>query len=604
MDRLKRFWHDYARRYTGWYLLGFLFLLATNVLTVAIPGFVQEAVDALDAGRGADPAAAWSLAIVAAGAGIIVVRTLSRTLFFNPGRTIEFRLKGRMFDHLLDMPRAFFDRMRPGEIISRGTNDVNSVRALVGFASLQLFNVAFTLVLTLGKMAIANAALTFWCVLPLIAAALVMRVAVRAMFKLVAATQQQVATLSERILESYSGVGVLQAFGAEAGAKARFDQANDELLRLGVDLGKVSAWLLPIVSVVGNVCIVILLYVGGGMVVREQLTVGELAAFAVYINILVSGLTSLGWLVNSAQRGWISLGRVFEVVETPSNRPPAVATVPPPEDGGGHALTVEGLTFDYADVNPATAEAERRAEPALRDVTFQVAPGERLGLFGLTGAGKSTLLNVLARVYDPPPGTVRLGGVDVRDVPTADYWREVALVPQDAFLFSLSLRENIGLSAPLGGIDDARVAAAAEDAALTDDLAALPEGLETRVGERGIMLSGGQRQRTALARAFYRDARVLLLDDVMSAVDHATEKRLIDAVYRRAAGATLVIVSHRVSVLARADRILVLEDGRVVDEGTHDELVRRDGPYARAWTLQQAREAIEDDAQTREVAGA
>ena len=583
MRRLHRFWTEYARRYGGWYLLGLLCLLATNALTVAIPGFVHAAVDALDRGDGKGGALPWAAAILGGGVGLIVVRTLSRILFFNPGRTVEFRVKSAMFDHLLELPRSFFDRIKPGDIISRGTNDMNGMRALIGFASLQLFNVAFTLLLTLGRMLTLDWALTLWCVLPLAGSAGVLVVAVRRMFGLHGLQLQQVAALSDRILESYTGVALLQAFNALPGVMARFDRENDRFLELSEALLRIRTWLLPIVSVVSKVCVVIVLYVGGRQVVAGTLTLGALTAFIVYVNILANGLMSLGWLVGATQRGYLSLGRIYEVLDASVERPePTCADLPaaPPE---GYALSVQHLSWTFAGQDAA----------ALDDVSFELRSGETVGIFGLTGAGKSTLLDLLARVYDPPPGAVRVGGVDVREVPPRAYWDHVAYVGQEPFLFSRTLRENVALADPPDAVDAARLQAAVADAALDSDIASFPEGLDTVVGERGITLSGGQRQRTALARAFYRDFELLLLDDVMSAVDHATEKRLIDALYRRAGGCSTLVVSHRISVLTRADRVLVLDGGRLVDQGTHAELAAREGPYARAWHLQRAAERIE-----------
>ncbi len=578
MQRLTRFWREYAARYRWQYLWGVVFLVLTNWLTVEIPGFVQAAVDALEAGGGERAAVRWAWAVLAAGVGIIIVRVLSRVLFFNPGRTVEFRIKNDMFDRLMALPRRFFDHMRPGEIISRGTNDTSALRALIGFAALQLFNVVFTLVLTLGKMFWAQPTLTLLCLVPLAIATLILRSAVKVMFRLTIEMQAHVATLSERILESYNGVGVLQSFNALSGVDARFEQANDRFLRTSLALVNIRTWLLPIVSVVGNVCLVILLYAGGRRVVAGTLTLGELAAFTVYVNILVNGLTNMGWLVNAAQRGYVSLGRVYEVVDAPIERPPATAPLPEP-GSRGFGLEVRDLRFSH-----------ESAPDVLNGVTFRVAPGETLGVFGLTGAGKSTLLDLVARVREPPPGTVFLDGTDARDVPVREYWRRLAYVPQEPFLFSRSIAENVALADD--AVDEGRLRSAVADAALETDVGAFPDGLDTVVGERGITLSGGQRQRTALARAFYRDFDLLLLDDVLSAVDHATEKRLIDAIYRRGAR-TALIVSHRISALARADRVVVLEGGRVVAEGRHADLLTQGGAYAQAWKMQQAADALE-----------
>ena len=587
MQRLLRFWSDYVRRYRGWFLLGVLCLVATNALTVAIPGFVEMAIDALGTGQGAAGAMPWVWAIFAAGIGIMVVRTLSRTLFFNPGRSIEFRVKSAMFGHLLVQPQAYFDQMRTGDLISRGTNDTNGMRALVGFGSLQLFNVIFILLLTIGRMVQMDAWLTLWCVLPLVGAAIFLRYAVVAMFRLFGQMQAQVATLSERILEGYTGVGVLQAYDALPGAFDRFDVDNDRLLDLGTRLLMIRSWMLPVVAVIGNLCVVIVLYLGGRRVIgiegAPSMTVGQLAGFVVYVNILVAGVTSLGWLIGSVQRGYISLGRVYEVLDAHNVRPTPSADMP--SVPGGHRFEVKDLTFTHPGAK----------EPSLVDVSFTVEPGEVLGIFGLTGSGKSTLLDVLARVYDPPEGTVMIDDVDVRAIPVKTYWDSVAYVGQEAYLFSRTVRENIALGHHTDDIDDDRLQQAVDAAALTPDIGSLAEGLNTVVGERGVTLSGGQRQRTALARVFYRDFDVLLLDDVMSAVDHATEKALIDAIYRRTKGRTTLIVSHRISVLSHADRVIVLDEGRLVEEGVHQALASGDGPYSRAWALQRAAEALKAD---------
>ncbi len=596
MTLLARFLRRYATPHIKSYAFGLLFLLATTGLTVAIPAFVELAVDALEPTTGHGDAAkaiglAW--AIIGAGIGVMVVRTLSRVLFFNPGRVIEYHMKSDLFRHLTELPRGYYDRMRPGEVVSRGTNDAMAVRGLIGFGSLQVFNVALTLLLTIGKMLLTDWRLTLWVLVPLIIAVGVLWRAIREMFKLTRETQETLGTISSRTLELYGGASVLQSMNATGMAIERFEQQNAALLSVGQRLAFVIAWLLPIVDVVANFCLVLLLFVGGGMVVAGTLTPGELAAFAVLIRIVGGGLNSLGWVVNAVQRGWISLVRMYEVMDAPartSDDGKAAMPAVPSVDDRGHTLEVRDLSYKH----PPRPDIDtlNEAPPALTHVSFTARPGDTIGIFGATGAGKTTLLDLLARVQEPPPGTVFIDGVDVRSLDLKAFRAATAYVPQEAWLFSQSLRENVALAHAAAERDEARVEDAVRGAALSDDLGALPEGLETKVGERGVMLSGGQRQRTALARAFYKDFEILLLDDVLSAVDHATEKRLIDEIYSRRKGATTLIVSHRVSCLKHATQILVLEDGKVVARGTHDQLLAdTDGPYWRAWRLQQAREA-------------
>ncbi len=587
VERIVRFWKSYAHRYRFWYLLGILCLVATNLLTVAIPTFIQLAVDAIDTREGLNTAMRWALIVSAAGIGIMVVRTLSRTLFFNPGRTIEFRVKSDLFDRLLLLPKRYFDAVRPGDIISRGTNDANAMRALVGFGTLQLFNVTFTLLLTSARMLQLDPWLTLLCAGPLLIGALVMRYAVLKLWSLQYEFLAQLSTISDRILESYAGVTVLQSYGALSGSQARFEIENARLLDLGERILRIRTWVMPVLSVASQLCIVIVLYYGGLKVIGASLkaptmTIGELTAFIAYITILATGLRAMGFLIGAVQRGYLGMGRIFEIIDEPEDRAPPVTPVP--EVGAaGHSVSVRGLTFQYASADI----------PSLVDIDLEIAAGETIGVFGPTGSGKSTLLQLLARTYDPPLGSVRLSDVDALDIPIRDYWRSVAIVRQEPFLFSRSIKENIALAASPRDIDEGRLGAAVRDASIAHDITEFSEGLETVVGERGVTLSGGQRQRVALARSLYRPFDLLLLDDVMSAVDHSTEERLIEAIYKRTAGRSAVIVSHRASVLASADRIIVLESGRLVDEGTHTELIRRPGSYRDAWELQQAVEQLE-----------
>lgn len=625
MELARRFWSDYVRRYRGAYAAGVAFLVLTNLLTVAIPVFIQRALDSLAGVETRPQAAFWAWAIVVAGGLIVGARTLSRTLIFNPGRTIQFRLRRDLFAHVLTLPRAYFDRTPPGDIISRGSSDTDWVRSLVGFATLSLVNTTLTLGFALVQMARTQLTLTLLTLPAIVTAGAVILVGIRRMWSVVARVLVDQGVLSDRVLESYQGVATLHAFQAEPGATARFDAANDGILDLGLRLARLRAGFMPVAQLVGSLCVVLVLYVGGRMVARGAMTVGQIAAFIAYVGMVVHSLVFLGWGFNSIQRGWAALQRVYALLDEPAEPAPAPdsaatsagASASPsgPDSAPGPALAVASLTFRYP-----SAPAGRA--PALRDVTLTLAPGERLGLFGPTGAGKSTLLRLLAGLYAPPPGAVQVLGADLSRA-AARRWaaQRLTFVPQEAHLFTRSVRDNIALGSPYVAPDGERpgdgqrppeagagaasqrwderaqrlLAAVVRDACLGDDLEALPEGLETLVGERGVTLSGGQRQRVALARAFFRPPTpVLLLDDVLSAVDHATERRLIDALYARAQGVTMVLASHRVSALARADRVLVLEDGRVTAQGTHDELLaQEDGPYAQAWRLQRAQEVAD-----------
>lgn len=576
---LWRFLRAYARRYAWVYATGAAFLVLTNYINVLIPEYVQRAIDSVERMEPAENWLHYTAFIGGLAVSVIVTRTLSRVLFFNPGRTIEFRLKNAYFEHLMGVTPAFFRRFKTGELISRGTNDMMGVRSIIGFASLQLFNVVVSISLTVTKMVEIDAWLTLYCLLPFVFGVFVLRYGIRALIVQFRTAQHQVAQLSDTILETYAGAAVVQGFNAEPAFEKRFSKQNDDLIETIRKMALIRAFVLPIVVIIGSTCLVLLLLIGGQRVIDGALSLGQISAYASYIGIVVSALMSTGWVINSIQRGLVSLNRVYDVLdaELPHEPDPETGVI---AAGRPPLLEVRGLTVDYP---------QEDAEPvrALSDVSFEVGAGRTLGIFGPTGSGKTTLVQALSRIHPPPEGTVFIDGRDLLDIPRQQLRGAMAVVPQEAYLFSRSLRENIGFADLPPDIDDDRVDKASHLASLASEIANMPEGLATKVGERGVTLSGGQRQRSALARAFYRDFTVLILDDVLSAVDHTTEQRLIESIRSRSTGQTTIVVSHRISALVHADEVLILEGGRVTARGRHDELLERGGIYAQTWAYQQ-----------------
>ena len=418
-----------------------------------------------------------------------------------------------------------------------------------------------------------------------------LRVGVRYLFGRMKQVQEALGRLSDTVLETYKGIAVVQGAAAEPGFLRRFDADNERFTALNQHTALVRTFLMPIVGVVGNLCIFLLLFIGGRHVVAKRMTLGDLAAYASYIGVLVGALASAGWAVGVLQRGFVSLRRVWDVLSLTPDLP--LGTQPLPPSAGGVHLRVSHLSYRHSDAQPD-------APPALDDLSFELHPGQVLGVYGAVGSGKSTLVSILGRLAPPPPGAVSLDGVDLLDVAADDLRRAVAIVPQDAFLFSRSVRENVAFFDRSEDVDNDRVALAVEKAQLAGEVARFTDGLETVVGERGLMLSGGQRQRVQLARAFYRGCRLLVLDDVLSAVDHDTEARLLDVLQGeiRERHTSAVVISHRLSALMRADEILVLEGGRIVQQGTHQQLLRQEGLYARVWDQQRERrdEVVQDQA--------
>lgn len=578
-----RLLRDYSSRFAPSYLVGALFLLLTNFLAVSIPGEIGRAVDALRAGQ---PLGRYAAAIAIMGVAVIVVRTLSRVLIFNPGRHQEYLLRRDIFSKLMRLQPSFYAQHTRGDVVSRASNDVSWVRTLVGFGGLQVVNVAMAISLTGWKMLTLSPNLTGAVLVPILIGAVAVQWGIRRVFVLSRTAQEQLGEISEHVLGSLQGMAAIQGFVAEEAFVNRFEGRNQAWLKTGLRLALIRATALPLMALSGGVAMFMLLAVGGPMAIRGLISVGELAAFAALLTVLLPVLRSMGWMFSVLARGRAALERIFELLDAPIERPEG-ETGRVGETGTGPALTLSSLSFSYPD-DPGRS--------VLLDITAELPAGAVIGLFGRTGSGKSTLLRVLARLYDPPKASVFVDGVDLAEMDLAAWRRRLTMVPQRPFLFSDSIASNIamGVASP-----EIAVMAAVEAAALEPDLNVLPDGLDTVVGERGIMLSGGQRQRVALARGLYRGGDLLILDDVLSAVDHTTEKMLVDTLSdlsRSGNRPTVLVASNRLSVLRRTDMVLVLDKGRLVAEGHHDELVGRPGIYRDTWLAQKAGAILEDEA--------
>ncbi|GDX82843.1 ABC transporter ATP-binding protein [Deltaproteobacteria bacterium] len=545
-----------------WYLAGTAAVLLTNWLSVEVPSLMASALDKLRAGQpGAGRDAAW---IAAIGLGVIVVRTLSRVWFFTPGRLAETQLRERFFTHLLRLQPGFYARYPTGDLLSRATADVTYARALAGFALLQACNVVGALGFGTWKMLTMSPILTLAVAAPCVLAFTGMSFATRRLMALQRITQKQLGLLADELLSTFQGVATVQAFCAEATFADRLDGRAGDLRASNLEMARIRALAFPLLSIAGGAATWGLLAFGGSAVNAGTLSPGQLAAFIALVGYIVMPMRMLGWLLPVFQRAEASLERIHLVLDEPEDRPDGASPLPAPTTAP--SIELRHLSF----------------RSRLTDVSATLPAGATVGVYGPVGSGKSTLLRVLARLENPPPGTVFVNGVDVLHL-DLDAWRaSVCVVTQAPFLFSETIEENIGF-----GATREAVSAAAAAAALGPDLDALPDGLDTVVGERGISLSGGQRQRVALARGLLRPATVVLLDDVLSAVDHHTEQELL-ATLRARPDATRVIVSHRLSALVHTDLILVLDEGRLVDQGPHAALVQRPGPYRDAWEAQAA----------------
>ncbi len=556
------------------FVAGTAALLLTNWLTVSIPMELGHAIDSLSADQSVMQSA---VTITWMGALIIVVRTLSRIWFFNPGRDIEYRLRRDLLHHLMRLQPSFYANHKTGDIVSRASNDITWARAMVGFGLLQMVNVAMAVSMTGWKMVVISPWLTFVTLVPVVSGLLIVQLFIRQLFSLQKQAQVELGIISDHVLESFQGVATIQGFGAEQAFGQRLAEKNQNWLQTTMRMATIRSIGFPLLGFSGGMSVFVMLWIGAPMAVRGDISVGDVAAFSALIAALLPPLRSLGWMLSVMQRGQAALERIFDLMDAPVDCPEGTQPLAM-SAGVAPSVRVEHLNFAYPD---------QPDQPVLQDICLTLDPGQVLGIFGRTGSGKTTLLRLLCRIYNPPPGTVFSDGEDITRFDLSDWRDRIAVAPQRPFLFSESIGENISLGTDMSASE---LREAVTNASLLADLEVLPEGMETVVGQRGIMLSGGQRQRVALARALARSADIVMLDDVLSAVDHVTEQRLIAAIRETGREGqlppTVVIVSHRLSAIRHADQIIVLEEGRLIDAGTHEELAARPGPYSEAWAVQ------------------
>ena len=556
----------YARRH-AWVLAAALAgLLVTRLADALVPQFVKTAIDSL-ADEGLEPNLAMpALAILGIVAGRFAIYVLSRRVLRRISISIAYDLRKRVFNHVQYQGPAFFNRFGTGDLMSRAVNDIAMVRMVVSFGWVTIILFVFTLVAGLYFMIDMSPELTAWVVIPLPVVALTAFVMARGMFPYYRDRQEAMADVTAFTQENLNGIRTIQAMAQEDHEIARFRQVGTRYAQKVYRATRFQGFMNLALSVLVPISPVIILFHGGSLVLGGALTVGEFTAFSAYLMMVSGSITSIGWSLSLFTAAAAGTERIFEVLDTPREVSDAATGAALAEVRG--RLSFEG--FRYA--HPGAAR------PTIDGIDLVVHGGETVALLGRVGAGKSTLLKAAARLLDTPPGMVFLDGRDVCDLPLARLREAVTLVPQDPFLFSTTLRDNLTYDDPARG--DGEIVDAAVAAGLGDTLRELAEGLDTVVGERGITLSGGQKQRATLARGLIRNAPVLLLDDCFSSVDTETEERILGNLQRLRHGRTTLLVSHRVSTARHADRIYIIDNGHVLESGTHAELLAQGGYYA------------------------
>lgn len=590
----------YARPYRRGIIAGVLLIVGAAGFAALIPATVGRAIDVLgepDVTTGRVVLHALAIIGIAAVGGS--ARFGMRQLLNGISRRMETDLRDDLFDHLLRLDAAFYGSVRTGDLMSRATNDTNAVRMAIGPGIMYMVNTIVATAFALTFMLRYDVRLTLVALLPLVFLGPVMLYFSRRLHAGWEAVQEHFGAVQTMVQENLSGVRIVRAYGREAAQEAEFDELNRGYLEKNMVLARISAVFHPMLSTLTGVGMLIVFWYGGTLVMRGAMSAGDFIAFGIYLAMLIWPMIAIGWVTNLFQRGAAALARIQAILQRqPDVTEPDEPTILRDLRGG---IEFRNVTFRY----PGTDRI------VLEDVNLRIEPGQTAAIVGPTGSGKSTIVGLLTRRYDPTRGVVLLDGVPLPELSLTQLRSAIGVVPQDAFVFSETIAQNIALGLPRddGGDDappsalladvdaermDRRIEEAARIARLTETIESFPHGFETRLGERGVNLSGGQRQRATLARALARDPAVLVLDDALSAVDTHTETQILEALRDVVRARTALIISHRVSAVMNADRIFVLDEGRIVEEGTHPELIERNGLYAQLLHRQLLAEELDD----------
>jgi ATP-binding cassette subfamily B multidrug efflux pump len=561
-----------AKKHIWFYIFGLIFLFITNIGQLIIPQLLGGVINTFALGSIVMDGLLFQVVLIlCAGAAVSLGRWGWRYFIIGASRKVEASLRQKLYDKWTVLGQKYFQSHKTGDLMALATNDLQAIRMATGFSMVGIVDGSFMAISILIIIFTSYPSIAIWTIIPLPVITVFILVLGGLVGKRFKEVQHQFSRLSGHVQEAFSGIKVIQSFVQEDNNTRQFEGLNDDYMAANMKLIRLWGLFFPLVALLSGATTVILLMLGGPQVIGGQLDPGGFSALLIYLGMLVWPMISVGFTFNMLQRGAASMARVNEVLKLDPE-------IPSPEKGEteveDYGIEIKGLNFQYS----------QDLDPALTDINLEIKPGERLGILGPTGSGKSTLTEILCRFIDPPPGTVFLGGKDIREYQLPTLRRQYALVPQNPFLFSMSIKENIGF-----GSDDPQeedLWRMAELSTITRDLETFPQGWETLVGEKGVTLSGGQKQRLTLARALVVNHPILILDDSLSAVDLETEEKILSHLEETRDGLTTILISHRTATLQKCDRIAVIEGGRITQSGTHQELAAQEGFYREIKHLQ------------------